>query len=291
MAQQIAPEIVHLLPAPPAELLRGDLRRLGEGIGKVVYASEHWVVKRERRPSEVVALIVLWRAIRKCEWWLPARLGKDLLQRPSRQIRMLRLVVQACMKVVPQSIWFTDRVRNVWRSYQSSNLRGEKLAQEHLDGTSLVPMRVSFPATRVHVRGWPGWLMVSEATERAECTLYQRLIDLAESGRFAEMEQWLDRLLQLRCSGWQRGLFSTDAHLKNYGVIGNRIVLLDSGGLTDDWPEVESHLAVEESVEQPHVQLGLGRVLAAHADIAQRFDERWKAMVNRDVVQQHWPEE
>jgi hypothetical protein len=291
MPQQMAQEDVQRLPAPPAELLRGDLRRLGEGIGKVVYASDHWVVKRERRPAEIVALIVLWRAIRKFEWLLPSRIGHDLLQRPSRQIRILRLLVQACMTVMPQRIWFTERVLNVWRSYQSRSIKGEKLAQEHLAGTPLVPLRVSFPATRVKVKGWPGWVMVSEATERAECTLYERLLGLAERGRFAEMEQWLDRLLELRRSGWSRGLFSTDAHLKNFGVIGNRIVLLDSGGLTDEWPEVESRLAVEESIERPHEKLGLGAALASHPEIAQRFDERWKATVNRDVVQRHWPDE
>ncbi|MBL8232213.1 MAG: hypothetical protein JNL98_27205 [Bryobacterales bacterium] len=202
---------------------------------------------------------------------------------------MLRLMVQACMKVVPQSVWFTERVRNVWRGYQSRNLRGERLAEEHLSGTPLVPMRVSFPATRVQVRGWPGWLMVSEATERAECTLYQRLIDLAARGRFVDMEHWLDRFFELRRSGWSRGLFSTDAHLKNFGVIGNRIVLLDSGGLTDHWPDVETHLEVEESVQKPHQRLGLGDALASHPEIAQRFDERWKSTVNRGVVQQHWP--
>ena len=50
-----------VLPHAPEELTRGRLRRIGEGIGKVVYASEQWVVKRERSPFEIVALIVLWR--------------------------------------------------------------------------------------------------------------------------------------------------------------------------------------------------------------------------------------
>ena len=49
----------------PEELTRDRLKRLGEGIGKVVYASEHWVVRRERSPREVVALIILWKVLRK----------------------------------------------------------------------------------------------------------------------------------------------------------------------------------------------------------------------------------
>src|SRR6185436_6359282 len=47
-----------VLPEPPEELIGTFLRRLGEGVGKVVYASPHWVVKRERSPSEVVAIVV-----------------------------------------------------------------------------------------------------------------------------------------------------------------------------------------------------------------------------------------
>src|SRR5688572_17660085 len=64
----------HMLPSPPEELTRTRLLRLGEGIGKVVYASEHWVVKRERSPSAIIALIVIWKFLRRAERHLPARL-------------------------------------------------------------------------------------------------------------------------------------------------------------------------------------------------------------------------
>jgi hypothetical protein len=37
------------------------------------------------------------------------------------------------------------------------------------------------------------------------------------------------------------------------------------------------------------VQLGLGAILGARPDIAGRFDERWKAVVNRQTVRRHWP--
>lgn len=277
------------LPEAPPELTRGRLRRLGEGIGKVVYASEHWVVKRERSPSEVVALIVVWKALRKFEGMLPVGLGKRLVQRPSKQIRILRVLTQAAMVVAPKRIWFTTHVREVWRLYHRRNLRGEGLAQAHLAGTGIVPERVTFPPTRVRIAGWPGWLTVSEAVERVETTLYQRLAELARGGRFDEIEQWLERFLDLRQTGWQRGLFSVDAHLKNFGITGNRIVLLDTGGLTNRWREIEGRLGYEEVVAQPHIQLGLGPLLAARPDIARRFDTRWRAIVNREVVLRHWP--
>src|SRR6185503_1914493 len=100
----------HMFPHAPGELTRGRLRRLGEGIGKVVYASEHWVVKRERSPSEIVALIVLWKALRKVEHVLPGRIGRRLLERPSTQLRLLRVMVQGSMRVIPKSVWFTTHI-------------------------------------------------------------------------------------------------------------------------------------------------------------------------------------
>ena len=52
-----------------------------------------------------------------------------------------------------------------------------------------------------------------------------------------------------------------DAHLKNFGVCGDRVVLLDTGGLTNRWTEIMDTLAYEEGVTEPHVRLGLGDLL------------------------------
>ncbi|MBM3737439.1 MAG: hypothetical protein FJW39_16790 [Acidobacteria bacterium] len=283
----VAPRL--LLDAPD-ELLTFRLRRIGEGIGKVVYASPHWVVKRERKPSEVVALIVLWKALRKFEHALPFGLGDRLLAKPSRQLRFLRLVTQAAMRVVPRGFWFTTHVRDVWKLYHRRGMRGEALAREHLSGTDLVPETVSFPPVRVRVLGWPGWLTVSEATERVEAILYGHLRELARAGEFEEIERWLNRFLEVRVAGWSRGLFYVDAHLNNFGVLGGRIVLLDAGGVTNRWEDAERRLAMDEAVEQPHVQLGLGAMLAPRPDIAARFNEKWKSLVNRGQVLRHWEE-
>lgn len=274
----------------PSELTATRLRRLGEGIGKVVYASEHWVVKRERSPVEVLALILIWKTLRRVTAALPGRLGRRLLERPSRRIRLLRFCIQPFVAILPKGLWFMTHARGIWRSYHKHSVRGEKLSILHLSGSGLVPNRVSFPPTRVKVAGWPGWLTVEEATERVEATLHQRLLDLAKRNRYEELDQWLVRFLELRQSGWERGLFSTDAHLKNFGVTGDRIVLLDPGGLTDRWTVVEERLAREERIEDPHRALGLGDVLARRPDIAERFDRKWKAVVNRETVRRCWPE-
>jgi len=49
-----------------------------------------------------------------------------------------------------------------------------------------------------------------------------------------------------------------------------------------------SALEAEESMAPPHVRLCLG-LFADYSEIAQRFDERWKAAINRIVVRNCWP--
>lgn len=279
---------LRVLSEAPAELTRGRLRRLGEGIGKVVYASEHWVVKRERTPSEVVALIGIWRLVRFLERILPFGLGRDLLERPSRQLRLLRVAAQASMAVLPRTVWFSTHIRQVWRQYHFQSARGERLAREHLQGTSLVPEEVAFPSVRVSVGGWPGFLTVSKATERVEAILYARLTALAAADGFAEFEHWLEQLLLTRQSGWRLGLFSLDAHLRNYGIVQGRVVLIDPGGLTNQLADIEEKLARELGGAAPHVRLGLESLLADHPEIAARFDARWRDAVNPAVLRELW---
>lgn len=278
----------HILRDIPEELTRGQLHRLGEGIGKVVYASDHWVVRRDRTPLEIVALILLWKALRKLEVFLPGAWGKRLRDRPSRQIRFLRVLVQGAILIFPRALWFSAHIKDVLRVYHRRSVRGEKLAQVHLIGTELIPERVAFPPVRVRVGGWPGWLMVSEAVERVDDTLHHKMTLLARGDHFDQLEQWLDRLLETRQKGWRLGLFSLDAHLKNYGTIAERIVLLDTGGLTNRWSEVEQHLEKKESLAPPHQRLGLGELLADHPEIAARFDDRWRATINVDAVRACW---
>ena len=277
-----------ILQNAPGELHAHPLTRLGEGIGKVVYASPHWVVKRARSNSEIIALIVLWRLLRRWERFLPIGLGRHLLQRPSRRIRILRVFTQLIVKVLPDRVWYTTHIGTVWKRYRDQNQRGETLARDYLTGTPLVPGYVSFPETTVRIKGWPFRLRIDHATERVECTLHQRLNHLAQQGAYDQIELWLNRFLDLRQQGWQLGLFSTDAHLKNFGVIEDRVVLIDSGGLTNDWGEVEDKLSYEDVIVEPHIQLGLGPILGARPDIAARFNQRWKREVSVKGVRRHW---
>ena len=121
--------------------------------------------------------------------------------------------------------------------------------------------------------------------------LDRRISDLAALGDFDGVDAWLDRFLKMRQTGWKLGIFSVDAHLKNYGVIGDRLLLLDTGGLTKRWGDITTRLSRDESVEVPHIQLGLGEALASRPDVAQRFDERWKSLVNHESLIELWPED
>ncbi len=280
-----------VLAHAPEELVSTRLARIGEGVGRVVYASQHWVVKRERSPSAIIALILIWKVLRRVAHVLPERLRERLLGRPSRMIRLARVMVQPFVSAVPRSIWLMTHAGEVWRVHRTRGRRGERLARAHLAGTGLIAERIAFPPTRVRVGGWPGWLVVEEASERVEDTLHQRIMGLANLGRWDRVEQWLDRFLECRQAGWQRGVFSADAHLKNFGVIEDRVVLLDTGGLTKSWNEIHRRLTQEEqSAAAPHVRLGLERALAGRPDVAERFNERWTELVSQGGVLHHWPE-
>lgn len=281
--------LLQVLPEAPDELTRTRLQRLGEGVGKVVYASRHWVVKRERSNNEVIALILVWKMMRRMERMLPGRLGRDLLAHPSHQLRFLRVAFQSLVSIVPRGLWFGTHIGEMWRLYRHRDRRGEILAVKHLSGTSVMPEVISFPPARVRIGGWRGWLTVSEATERVEANLMERLETLARDGRHDEMRMWLQKFVELRRSGWSRGVYSVDAHLKNFGVTEDRVVLLDAGGLTDHIEEVAAHLEKVDRFGRPHEELGLGPVLAGLPEIAGWFDALWRSSVNIAAVRQVWP--
>jgi len=73
-------------------------------------------------------------------------------------------------------------------------------------------------------------------------------------------------------------VFSLDTHLKNYGVMDERVVLLDTGGLTNRWSDIEERLKSQHEFLSPHAGLGLEMTLRDRPDIASgltRGGERW----------------
>jgi len=281
---------VQVLSHAPEELTRGRLTRLGEGIGKVVYASDSWVVKRERHPREMIALILLWKSLRALDRVVPGGVGRRLMRRPSKRIRLLRLFFEAVVLAAPRGKWFTTHAGRMWRRHVKREARGAAVERTRLSGTSFVPQRVSFPPVRVKVDRWPGWMVVSEAAERVETTLHDRINELARAQRFDDIEVWLNRFVESRRAAWRHGVFSLDAHLKNYGVTADRIVLLDAGGLTSRWSDIERYPGFDYDFASPHEQLGLEWTLRDRPDIADRFNALWRASVNPEAIRELWPE-
>ncbi len=134
----------------PAELTTKPLCRLGEGVGKVVYASEHWVVKRDRSTSEVIALIAVWKVLRRVAHLLPW--VERYLQRPSRLIRLLRILLQTVVRALPRTVWFFTHARQMGRTYLRRDAHGARLAETYLRASALVPARIEFPPTRLEVK-------------------------------------------------------------------------------------------------------------------------------------------
>jgi hypothetical protein len=131
-------------------------------------------------------------------------------------------------------------------------------------------------------------MMAASAEERAECSLIQKLETLATLGQFDEIEIWLNRFIEFRRRAWSEGVFSADPHLKNYGVIGKRIVLLDFGGLTMDLKVVEDHLQETNGHRRPDQRLRLEKILEKRPDIAGRFNANWDNLMQLSVVRDAW---
>ncbi len=185
------------LDRAPEELTAGRLKRIGEGVGKVVYATQHWVVKRDRGASEIIALILIWRMLKRLERFLPRRLAARWASHPSTALRVLRMAVQTVVSLVPKTFWFSTHWGRIWQKFVHRDVRGEYLAVKHLSGTSLVPETVTFPHAGA---GWRlAWMAGGDRGHRARGgNLYDRLRKLAAESRWNEVERWLERLLELR---------------------------------------------------------------------------------------------
>ena len=280
----------HVVSHIPEELTLGTLRRLGEGIGKVVYASEHWVVSRERTPLEMVALIVLWKALRKLERLLPGAWGKTLRDRPSRQIRFLRVLVQGAIVVVPRALWFSSHIRDVLRLYHRRSVRGRETG-----ANSFGRIRTDSGAHRVPPGARSHWRLARMADglrgQRTGGFDAPSEDDAAGGGGSFRGAGSVARTPARDAPGGMAAgtVFAgrTSEKLRHHW----RAHCPFGHGRADE-PLGGSGKAVgggRVQPTEPHVRLGLGELLEEHAEIARRFDQRWKDTINTEVVRECWP--
>ena len=69
-----------------------------------------------------------------------------------------------------------------------------------------------------------------------------------------------------------------------------RVVLLDTGGLTNRWSDIEERLGLEDEFLSPHAGLGLEMTLRDRPDIAECVSTRAGGrLVNPAAVRRIWP--
>jgi len=163
---------------------------------------------------------------------------------------------------------------------------GRRLANAHSD---LVPRRVSLPATRVRIKGWPWTLTIAEAEGRVEATLKDRIKTLSQAGQREDLEKWLNRFVEFQVRLWQEGVWNKDLNFSNYGIIGDTLVLLDHDELTDDLSEVEEIFGSPDMLGAIERRMMLpGHLVTSHAEVYRRFLARWQEVMVLANLETHW---
>jgi hypothetical protein len=282
-----------------AELTATPLERVDGGTYRVVFGSRGWVVKRSRSFRNSVAIAVAAhlaeklrrvtdRRLRALGWGTPG-LALDPMSREGRSRAMLRLavvgIIRAGLTVVPAPLWkATPTAREVRDARLSSALSAELAAR--LDGTGLTPPRIDVQATRVRARGRRSF-SVTTAFRRVNHTILADLRAHAKHRRDAEIDALLDGFLECQVELWRRGVFSMDIlPFVNYGVLDGRVVLLDSGSLTDDPLTIRRFLAAR-GAKLAYTEAVLAVLLTPER--ARRFRERMAGLFTPIVVRRYGP--
>ena len=124
-------------------------------------------------------------------------------------------------------------LRRVLRVYRARDRRGEKLARKHLAGEPVWFPNASHFRRR---RSWPGAARVAVRPRGHRARgRYPRPRSRTSQKRGISTKSSAQPIPPYPPERWQLGSFSGGCALKNFGVIGKRIVLLDTGGPTNRW--------------------------------------------------------
>jgi glycosyltransferase involved in cell wall biosynthesis len=270
------------------ELTRAQLERVGSGFEKVVFGSRRWVVKIPRDERGLGAALLATVAVDRARRLLARRHPAVRFRAGSRIWTVLREAFRVAIVMVPERWWRGSRVERRVRWLRARAEACERLARRRLDGTALTPGRVEILPTRIRTARWGRRWTVTTAHQRVDRSLADEAWRCLRLGRFQNLEQWLDRFLAFQTELWRRGVFFGASNpLENHGVLGDRLVLLDESGLTDDPREIRLTL---DSVR--------ARWLDAMRDLDARrrrqppresFAQRLTRLMQPSVIREHWP--
>jgi hypothetical protein len=201
---------------------------------------------------------------------------------------LVQAAVTAALRLVPEPLWDRSGLAARARSLRHRSEGCTALALRRLQGSVLVPARVEIAALRVRSAWWGRRRTVTDAYERVDRTLAEQIRGLARSGHYGEATEWLDRLLGVQVALWRRGVFYAVTNpLENHGVLGDRLVVLDFSGLTDDPAEIRGLLDAVRSRWAASVRGLLSPPLPAA--VLAPFERRLADALQRPVLRGHWP--
>ena len=284
-----------------AEFTGAPLERVGSGFESIVYGSTCWVVKvpRDERglAASLLATVVVGRALRPLRTCGGApgnrepagaamafcrdRRGPTPVARGARGL-------PAILIMVPERSWRGSGIERRARWLRARAEECQRLAMRCLDGTPLVPRRVELPPTRIRTARWGRRRTVTTAYQRVDRTLWDEALRCGRLGRVDELDRWLDRFLSFQIMLWRRGvLFAASNPYENHGVLGDRLVLLDHGGLIEDPRTIRLSLDTVRTrwLEQTRDLYTTARSTAS----CEPFGQRLSDLLQPSAVRMHWP--
>ena len=288
------------------ELIAHPLPVIGAGLGKAVYGTKHWVVKQKRGLPVTASYFMVrrftprWAKIfaerllsMDFPWGDPAGwLPRDELDQTRLEwvFRWRYAVARLWLTVIPEAWWLPSEFGREAVAHERMDREGQQLAEQCLKGTGLIPRRVIFPPIQVSVQGWPWRLSVCEAHERTDISLRSHLHQLDTSGRWEDLRAWLDRVAALQPRLWEHGVFNMDMNvLANHGILNGKVVLVDSGRLTNDPRTIGAFLDSNFEQFMIHNRRALTYLLPKHPEVRDYFTAQWRALLTRDNLSAVWP--
>ncbi|MBZ0165314.1 MAG: rhomboid family intramembrane serine protease, partial [Candidatus Omnitrophica bacterium] len=289
-----------------AEITAQPLVRIGQGWQKVVYASDNWVVQQEWSIAAAATIVKRSRLLNKYIRRFVPNTTLASLRNPNTftvkqfAVKIAKIIVFRAMfftlwslfKMMPRFVLQrTHSGRAILAHRDEARQAEDILKNSALANSDYIPRRYSIKPTKVRLAGHLFSVTTTQVVERADNTLHDHLAMLVAEGRVEEAKEWLDRFLRMQVMLWEMGLFEYTFQPGNYGVIGQRLVLLDHGEMTNRHDEINVKLARWHDEAYVWTVSSFERAFGPeHQDIVQEYFERMTRLINKEAIEQHWPE-